>query len=165
MGKILIKQGDITDSETEAIVNAANNDLLMGGGVAGAILRRGGQKIQEECNKIGQIPLGEAAVTSAGKLKAKYVIHAASMVLGEKAEEENVRAAIENSFKRAVEGNIKSISFPAVGAGIAGFPLRRCAEISLELANKYSDKLDKIVFVLYNKEAFKVFNRVFENNP
>ena len=162
MGEIIIKQGDIIDERTEAIVNAANNELLYGGGVAGAIIEKGGQSIQEESSKIAPIPLGEAAVTKAGKLKAKYIIHAASMELGEKAEKENVRSAIENSFKRAVEGNFKSIAFPAVGAGIAGFPMHQCAEISLEIAKKYSNKLEKIVFVLYNNEAFNTFNQVYK---
>jgi len=162
MFQIIIKQGDITTEEADAIVNAANNELLHGGGVAGAILAKGGQVIQEESNKIAPIPLGEAAVTSAGKLKAKYVIHAASMRLGERAEEVNIRASIENSFKRAVEAGLKSIAFPAIGAGIAQFPMRRCAEISLEIAKKYADKLEKIVFVLYNEEAFKIFNDVYK---
>lgn len=162
MAEIIIKQGDITKEEADAIVNAANNELLHGGGVAAAIVARGGEIIQEQSNKIAPIPLGEAAVTSAGKLKAKYVIHAASMRLGERAEEASVRASIENSFKRAVEAGIKSIALPAIGAGIAQFPMRRCAEISLELAKKYSDQLEKIVFVLYNDEAFKIFNVVYK---
>jgi len=162
MSEIILKQGDITNEEVDAIVNAANNELLHGGGVAGAIVEKGGQIIQEECNKIAPIPLGEAAMTKAGKLKAKYVIHAASMELGARAEEVNVRASIENSFKRAVEAGVKSIAFPAIGAGIAQFPMSKCAEISLELAKKYSDKLEKIVFVLYNDEAFKIFNVVYK---
>ena len=161
MAEIILKQGDITEEQADAIVNAANSDLLHGGGVAGAIVAKGGKKIQEESNKIAPIPLGEAAVTTAGKLKAKYVIHAASMRMGERAEEVNVRASIENSFKRAVEAGLKSIAFPAVGAGIAQFPIRRCAEISLELAKKYSDKLEKIIFVLYNNEAYKIFKHLY----
>lgn len=162
MAEIILKKGDITKEKVDAIVNAANNDLLHGGGVAGAILAKGGEKIQEESNKIAPIPLGEAAVTTAGKLKAKYVIHAASMRLGENAEESNVRASIENSFKRAVEAGIKSMAFPAIGVGVARFPVRRCAEISLDLAKKYSVKLEKIVFVLYNDQAFKIFNQVYQ---
>ena len=162
MGSIFLEKGDICQQETEAIVNAANNELLHGGGVAGAIVKAGGNIIQEESNKIAPILLGEAAVTSGGKLKAKYVIHAASMKLGENASEENVRKSILNSFKRAEELGIKTIAFPAIGAGIAQFPLDRCARISLEIAKEYADKFDKIVFVLYNDKAYEAFNRAYQ---
>jgi len=163
MGNILLKKGDITEQQTEAIVNAANNELLHGGGVAGAIVRAGGKIIQKESSKIAPILLGEAAVTSGGKLKAKYVIHAASMKLGETASEENVRNSIRNSFIRAEELGIKTIALPAIGAGIARFPLDKCARISLELAREYSDKFEKIVFVLYSQEAFKAFELVYRH--
>src|SRR5712692_10593709 len=82
--RILIQQGDLTEMDTDAIVNAANNDLILGGGVAGAIRRKGGEQIQRECNAIGSIPVGYAAITTGGKLKARFVIHAASMALGGK---------------------------------------------------------------------------------
>jgi len=157
MGEILIKQGDITQEQTEAIVNAANNELLHGGGVAGAIVKAGGKKIQEESKKIAPILLGEAAVTSGGKLKTKYVIHAASMKLGENATRENVESSIKNSFKRAKELGLRSISFPAVGAGIARFPMEQCAKISIAIARENIDSFDKIVFVLYNEQAYKIF--------
>jgi hypothetical protein len=98
---IRITQGDITDSTCDAIVNAANNDLILGAGVAGAIRRKGGPAIQAECDRIGPIPLGEAAVTRAGNLPARYVIHAASMSLGQAATEENIRLATLNSLRRA----------------------------------------------------------------
>lgn len=161
MGKILLEKGDICLQPTEAIVNAANDDLLHGGGVAEAIVKAGGKIIQEESNKIAPIPLGEAAVTSGGKLKAKYVIHAASMKLGELAIEENVRKSIINSFKRAEEMGVQSIAFPAVGAGIAQFSLDKCAKISLEIALVNIDKFEKIVFVLFNDEALRIFDSTY----
>ena len=99
--RIELAVGDITDIEADAIVNAANNQLQLGGGVAGAVRRKGGPSIQEECDRIGPIPLGEAAVTGAGWLKAKYVIHAASMSLGQSTSEENLVASTKNSLLRA----------------------------------------------------------------
>src|SRR5580658_2749219 len=96
--KITMRQGDLTDAEVDAIVNAANNDLMLGAGVAGAIRRKGGPAIQQECDRIGPIALGEAVVTTGGNLKAKFVIHAASMHLGGRTSEENLRASTRNSL-------------------------------------------------------------------
>jgi O-acetyl-ADP-ribose deacetylase (regulator of RNase III) len=165
--RIRILQGDLVAQDADAIVNAANNDLQLGGGVAGAIRRKGGPAIQEECDRIGPIPLGEAAVTSAGggNLKARYVIHAASMRLGEPTSEANLRASTRNSLLRAKELGIRSIAFPAVGTGIAGFPMRRCAEVMLEetaahLAGETS--LQEVRFVLYDRPAYETFRRCFE---
>lgn len=163
MGKILIERGDITEQVTDAIVNAANNELLHGGGVAGAIVAKAGSVIQDESNAIGPITLGEAAVTSGGKLKARFVIHAASMRLGEFANEEFVRSAIENSFKRAVELELKTIAFPAVGAGVARFPIDKCAAISIEFAQQYQKHFEKIVFVLSNDEAYTAFEKALHH--
>src|SRR5580704_10590842 len=130
--KVRIAQGDITECEVDAIVNAANNDLMLGAGVAGAIRRKGGPEIQRECDAIGRIALGEAAVTTGGKLKARLVIHAASMHLGGVTTEEHLRLATRNSMKRADEHKLASIGFPAIGTGIAGFPMDRCAQVMLE---------------------------------
>jgi O-acetyl-ADP-ribose deacetylase (regulator of RNase III) len=166
--KIKISQGDITDSALDAIVNAANNDLILGAGVAGAIRSKGGPEIQKECDRIGSIPLGEAAVTSSGKLKAKFVIHAASMQLGGRTSEENLRASTRNSLQRASERKIESIAFPAIGTGIAGFPLDRCAQVMLEevrdhLAGETSVRL--VEFVLFDRAAFDAFKRAFDAMP
>jgi O-acetyl-ADP-ribose deacetylase (regulator of RNase III) len=98
--KLELKMGDITEMEVDAIVNAANNDLILGGGVAGAIRRKGGDAIQDECNKIGSVPLGEAAITTGGNLKAKHVIHAASMSLGSWTTRESLRNSVKNSLVR-----------------------------------------------------------------
>ncbi|HUO04654.1 MAG TPA: macro domain-containing protein, partial [Candidatus Binataceae bacterium] len=130
--KIILRQGDLTEAEVDAIVNAANNDLKLGGGVAGAIRVKGGPSIQLECDKLGPISLGEAAITGAGRLKALHVIHAASMRLGEPTAERNLRASTRNSLKRAAENSLRSIAFPAIGTGIAGFPIERCAQVMLE---------------------------------
>ena len=122
--KIELRQGDLTEADVDAIVNAANNELMLGGGVAGAIRVKGGPSIQQECDRIGTIALGEAAITGAGRLRARHVIHAASMRLGESTSEENLRAATRNSLKRANENSLRTIAFPAIGTGIAGFPNR-----------------------------------------
>jgi O-acetyl-ADP-ribose deacetylase (regulator of RNase III) len=163
--KIHIVQGDLTEQDADAIVNAANNDLQLGGGVAGAIRRKGGPKIQEECDRIGRIPLGEAAITGGGNLKARYVIHAASMRLGEETTEENLRLATRNSLLRAAEKGLRSIAFPAVGTGIAGFPMRRCAEVMLEEAAlhlKGRTSLEDVRFVLYDRPACETFLKTSE---
>ena len=132
-GRILrIKKGDITDEEVDAIVNAANSHLQHGGGVAGAIVRKGGRIIQEESNKIGYVPVGGVAVTSAGSLKAKYVIHAVGPRWGEGNEDEKLKNAVLNSLKKAQELELESISLPAISSGIFGFPKERCAKIMIK---------------------------------
>jgi O-acetyl-ADP-ribose deacetylase len=163
--KVTLRQGDLTEASTDAIVNAANNDLQLGGGVAGAIRRKGGPTIQEECDRIGPLPLGEAAITNAGQLRAKYVIHAASMRLGGRTTEENLSASTRNSLLRAKEKGLRSIAFPAVGTGIAGFALDRCAEVMLsEVAAHLRGQtpVERVEFVLFDDAALQVFRRVLE---
>jgi O-acetyl-ADP-ribose deacetylase (regulator of RNase III) len=159
--EIIITQGDITDADVDAVVNAANNDLQLGAGVAGAIRRKGGQSIQEECDRIGSIPLGEAAITTGGRLKAKYVIHAASMSLGSSTTAENLEASTRNSLRRAEEKKLRSIAFPAIGTGIAGFDTRRCAEIMLRTVAshlKRKTSLQRVVFVLFDDATREIFD-------
>src|ERR1700686_4523827 len=122
--RIVIQQGDLTEMDTDAIVNAANNDLILGAGVAGAIRRKGGEEIQRECDAIGSIPVGYAAITSGGKLKARFVIHAASMQLGGVTSAEDLRGSTAHALRIAAERNLKSIAFPALGTGIARFPMK-----------------------------------------
>jgi O-acetyl-ADP-ribose deacetylase len=163
--KVKISQGDLTECATDAIVNAANNDLVLGAGVAGAIRIKGGSAIQAECDRIGRIPLGEAAITTGGKLKAKFVIHAASMHLGGRTTEENLRASTRNSLLRAAERKLKSIAFPAIGTGIAGFPLDRCAQVMLEEARDHLEgptSLKTVEFVLFDRTAFDTFKKAFD---
>lgn len=162
--RIQIEQGDLTEMDTDAIVNAANNDLQLGGGVAGAIRRKGGPKIQAECNEIGTIPVGGAAITTGGDLKARHVIHAASMELGGRTSAHALRSATAHSLRIAAQHGLKTIAFPAVGTGIAGFPVRECAEIMLREAAKHLEgttSIEKIDFVLFDEDALKTFQEVF----
>lgn len=162
--RVVITQGDITECATDAIVNAANNDLMLGAGVAGAIRNKGGPQIQRECDSIGPIELGEAAVTTGGKLKAKFVIHAASMQLGGRTTEPHLRASTRNSLMRAAEHRLESIAFPAIGTGIAGFPLDRCAQVMLEEVRDHlagETSLRRVEFVLFDRAAYETFERVF----
>ena len=163
--KIVVEQGDLTEAEVDAIVNAANSDLQLGGGVAGAIRRQGGPEIQAECDHIGPIAIGEAALTTGGKLKARYVIHAASMELGGRTTAEALRSSTRNSLRRAAEKGVSSIAFPAVGTGIAGFPMKECAEIMLDEVVKHlqgKTSLQQVRFVLFDAAALKTFRQVWE---
>jgi O-acetyl-ADP-ribose deacetylase len=156
--------GDLTESDADAIVNAANNDLILGGGVAGAIRRKGGDSIQRECNTIGSIPIGGAAITAGGNLKARFVIHAASMQLGGSATAQAIRSSVAHSLRIASEKKLTSVAFPAIGTGIAGFPLRECAEIMLRETVKHlsgTTSLKRVDFVVYDAAALKVFQEVF----
>lgn len=160
---IEILKGDLTEMDTDAIVNAANNDLQLGGGVAGAIRRKGGPQIQAECDEIGAIPVGGAAITSGGKLKAWHVIHAASMQLGGRTRAQDLRSSTAHALRIAAQNGLKSVAFPAVGTGIAGFPVRECAEIMLDEAKKHlqgATTVEKIYFVLIDEEAEKIFEEV-----
>lgn len=160
--RIIVKQGDITDMEVDAIVNAANTDLVLGSGVAGAIRRKGGDSIQKECDEIGPIPLGEAAVTGGGSLKPKYVIHAAGMRLGGGVSERSLRDATKNSLLRADEKGIKTIAFPAIGTGIGGFPVEECAKIMIDVVSDHlkneKTTIESVHFVLFDEKTFNIFN-------
>jgi O-acetyl-ADP-ribose deacetylase (regulator of RNase III) len=163
--KIVIQQGDLTEMDTDAIVNAANNDLVLGAGVAGAIRRKGGEEIQRECDAIGSIPVGFAAITGGGKLKAHHVIHAASMELGGATTAESLRGSTAHSLRIASERQLKSIAFPAVGTGIAGFPMKECASIMLQEAAQHlksETSIEKIYFVLFDEEACGIFERAWK---
>ena len=162
---IELVKGDITELEVDAIVNAANSRLKMGGGVAGAILRKGGWSIQEECDRIGYCPVGGAVITGAGKLKAKYVIHAVGPRMGEGDEDNKLRNATLNSLKLAEEHGVKSIAFPAISTGIFGFPKDRCARIMLRTTVEYLRKgsgIEKVIFCLYDDETYKIFSEELE---
>ncbi len=157
-----LAEGDITEMSTEAIVNAANAQLVLGGGVAGAIRRKGGPTIQQQCNEIGGTFVGGAAITGGGNLRAKYVIHAAGPRMGEGDEDEKLKNATLNSLKLADEKGIKSVSFPAISAGIFGFPIDRCAEIMLRTTIDYlggETGLERVVFCLFGRESYEVFEK------
>ncbi len=164
--EIELIQGDITESETDAIVNAANSQLVLGAGVAGAIRSKGGPSIQEECSAIGHCPVGDAAVTSGGKLKAKFVIHAVGPRMGEGNEENKLARATLNSLKRAEEKGLSSLTFPAISTGVFGFPIDSCAEIMLDTTREYlsgSAGIKKVVFALFDSNSFAVFKKKMEN--
>lgn len=159
-GRIRIVEGDITAQQVDAIVNAANGALRLGAGVAGAIREKGGPAIQQECDAIGPIRVGEAAATGAGQLPARYVIHAAGMEFGGRADAESVRASARRSLELAREKGCRSIAIPALGAGIGGLSMQRCAEILLEEAHRHLEGgtcLEEIRFVLFGEPSYRVF--------
>jgi len=155
-----LTEGDITEMETDAIVNAANDRLILGGGVAGAIRRKGGPEIQKECDKIGGTCVGGAVITTGGNLKAQHVIHAVGPRMGEGSEDEKLRNATFNSLKLADQNKLKRIAFPAISTGIFGFPIQRCAEIMLRTTIDYlkgPTGLEKVVFCLFGGDSYQVF--------
>jgi O-acetyl-ADP-ribose deacetylase (regulator of RNase III) len=163
---IRLWQGDITELEVDAIVNAANNHFWMGSGVAGAIKKKGGQEIEEEAMKKGPVPVGEAVVTGAGNLRAAYVIHAAVMGQDLQTDGGKIIKATENSLRRAQELGIKTIAFPALGTGVGGFPLEIAGELMLKTVIDFiknnPTNLEEIVFALFNEEAFAAFSKALE---
>ncbi|HUT02134.1 MAG TPA: macro domain-containing protein [Phycisphaerae bacterium] len=168
MTAIHIEQGDLTSTDVEAIVNAANNDLVLGGGLAGAIRRRGGPSIQAECDRHGPVAVGQAALTGAGDLPARYVLHQASMRLGGVTTAESLRSSTAAVLALAEENGIKTLAFPATGTGIAGFPLRQCAEIMLQEVRKHiaaGTGLTDVTFVLFDARACEVFRQVAAELP
>ncbi len=161
--RITLKEGDIASEAVDAIVNAANSALVLGSGVAGAIRTQGGPAIQAECDRIGPIALGEAAVTGAGELRARFVIHAATMPAGGGATEASVRSAMRSALACARERGVKTLAVPALGAGVAGFSLQRCAEILIEEARAHAateTPLEEIRFVLFGEPAYRMFEMV-----
>jgi O-acetyl-ADP-ribose deacetylase (regulator of RNase III) len=162
--KVVLVRGDITELEVDAIVNAANAHLQLGGGVAGAIRTRGGSSIQEECNRIGPIRVGEAAVTGGGSLKASYVIHAVGPVFGEGDEDEKLRGATLSSLERASEKKVHSMAFPAISTGIFGFPKERCARIMLQTVSEFlsgrQTSLETVIFCLWSEQDLALFERI-----
>jgi len=162
--RIVIISGDLVEQDVDAIVNAANNDLLLGAGVAGAIRRRGGPAIQQECDAHGPIRVGEAAITGGGDLPARFVIHAASMGLGGVTTSHALRSSMDHSFRLARENGVRTIAVPAVGTGIARFPMDECAII---MASSLRDALiggwtaDEVRFVLFDETAKRAFEGAF----
>lgn len=163
--RIVITAGDIVDQDVDAIVNAANNDLVLGGGVAGAIRSRGGPTVQQECDAHGPVKIGEAAATGAGQLPARHIIHAASMALGGATTAESLLSSMNHTFQIAKALGVKTIAIPAVGTGIAGFPIEQCAAIMARalrqaLANEWEP--DEVRFVLFGDGARRMFQASFE---
>jgi len=162
--RIVIIAGDLVEQQVDAIVNAANNELLLGGGVAGAIRRRGGPSIQRECDAHGPVKVGEAAITGGGELAAPYVIHAASMQLGGRTTAESLRSSMEQVMRLAREHGVRTIAVPAVGTGIAGFPMDECARVMRECVERaLADgwHVEEIRFVLFDDDARSAFEQSF----
>src|SRR5882724_10219924 len=164
--RILIQQGDLPQMDVVGIVNAANTDLILGAVVAGAIARGGGESIQRECDDIGSIPVGYAAITGGGRLKARHVIHAASMSLGGmRTTAKTLRTSTAHALRLAAERNLKSIAFPAIGTGVSGFPMDECAQIMLAEAFQHlksETSLEAIHFVLFDAGSRDVFQSALE---
>lgn len=153
-------KGDITELDTDAIVNAANSRLRHGAGVAGAIAQKGGHAIQRESDKIGFCAVGSAVITTGGKLKARYVIHAVGPVNGEGNEDEKLRHATLSALRLADRHKLRSLAFPAISAGSFGFPKDRCAKIMTSTVQEYARQetgLQRVVFCLYDDETFRIF--------
>jgi len=162
--RIVIISGDLVEQNVDAIVNAANNDLILDAGVAGAIRRRGGATIQQECDVHGPVKVGEAAITGAGDLPARYVIHAASMGLGGRTSAQSLRSSMDDVFRLAREHEVRTIAIPAVGTGIAGFAMDACARVmasSLSAALSSGWTPDEVRFVLFGDAAKQAFEGPF----
>jgi O-acetyl-ADP-ribose deacetylase (regulator of RNase III) len=162
--RIVIIDGDLVDQQVDAIVNAANNDLVLGAGVAGAIRRKGGPTIQQECDAHGPVKVGEAAITGAGNLPAHHVIHAASMALRGRTTAHSLKSSMLDVFRLAHQHGVRSIAIPAVGTGIAGFPMDECARV---MAGCLHDALmsgwapNEVRFVLFGDESKTAFEGSF----
>jgi O-acetyl-ADP-ribose deacetylase (regulator of RNase III) len=171
--KLRLVQGDITEMETDAIVNAANPSLMGGGGVDGAIHRKGGPKILEECKRIratewpNGLPTGKAVITSGGNLKAKYVIHTVGPIWrgGNSGEPELLAEAYRNSLKLAVSKGLKTIAFPSISTGAYGYPIEKACRVALTTVKEFlekEDKLDMVVLVLFSKRDFEIYKEIAE---
>jgi O-acetyl-ADP-ribose deacetylase (regulator of RNase III) len=171
IGKATLRlvRGDITEMETDAIVNAANSSLMGGGGVDGAIHRKGGPKILEECKKIRAtewlqgLPTGKAVITSAGNLKAKNVIHTVGPVWhgGNRGEPELLAQAYHNSLRLAVSNGLKTVAFPSVSTGAYGYPIGDASRIALKTVQDFLEKEDKlceVIFVLFSEYDLKIYS-------
>jgi O-acetyl-ADP-ribose deacetylase (regulator of RNase III) len=161
--RVRIQEGDITELETDAIVNPANTRLLLGTGVAGAIRAKGGPSIQAECDRHGPVELGEVAVTGAGELRARCIIHAAGMELGGSVSEATLRRVTQRCLEEAERRGLRSLALPAIGAGLGGLGLQRCAELMLEVVEQHlaaGSTLEEVRFVLHGEPAYRVFENV-----
>lgn len=172
MNRIIVEKGDITKIEVDAIVNAANTSLLGGGGVDGAIHRAGGSEILEDCRKIiakqGGCKVGEAVITTAGKLPSKFVIHTVGPVWngGNKKENEKLESCYLNSLKLAIQNNCKTIAFPSISAGIYKFPKDKAAKIAIKTIKDFLENektLEKVILVSFDDENFNILKNELEN--
>lgn len=163
--QVQLMQGDITELDTDAITNAANSYLILGAGVAGAIARKGGPSIQEECYAIGHCEVGKAAITGGGNLKAKYVIHAVGPMMGEGDEHAKLASTFRSVLELAEANKLHSVALPAISTGVFGFPVADCAEILAKQIMDYSfekrDYLQQVVVCLYDHRTHQIFEEKF----
>ncbi len=164
---LALVHGDITEEKVDAIVNAANSHLKHGGGVAAAIVRKGGSIIQKESDEIGFVNVGEAAITGGGNLPATHVIHAVGPRLGEGNEDAKLQNAVLSSLKLADERNLQSISIPAISSGIFGFPKDRCAEILIKniieyLESNQNSALREVRICLFDSPTLEAFKQAYQ---
>lgn len=167
MKVLRLVKGDITERNVDAIVNAANSYLRHGGGVAAAIVRKGGRIIQEESDKIGFVPVGSAAITSAGKLSCNAVIHTVGPMMGEGDEDDKLRHAVRSSLRLAVEKGFKSISMPAISSGTFGFPKDSCAKILVQESKSFLEEnqdtpIEIVEFCIFDDETLRYFRKEFD---
>ncbi|MDO8141062.1 MAG: O-acetyl-ADP-ribose deacetylase [Candidatus Brocadiales bacterium] len=160
-------EGDITEQETDAVVNAANSSLLGGGGVDGAIHRAGGPKILEDCRKLGGCPTGEARITTGGDLKAKYVIHTVGPVYsgGNRREAELLANAYKNSLSLASQYKLKSVAFPSISTGAYGYPVNEAATVALKTVIQYLKThadIEMVRFVLFGMKAYQAYDKALQ---
>ncbi|MEK9136900.1 MAG: O-acetyl-ADP-ribose deacetylase [Bacteroidota bacterium] len=169
---LVLKQGDITLEDTEAIVNAANSSLMGGGGVDGAIHRAGGPKILEECRKIrqqlGDLPTGEAVITTGGNLRTRFVIHTVGPVWhgGSHDEDQLLANAYRNSLKLAVQHKIKSIAFPSISTGVYGFPIEQASKIAFKTVVDFvreHEEIREVRFVVFSRSDYEVYSPLFHS--
>ncbi|TFG12327.1 macro domain-containing protein [Candidatus Thorarchaeota archaeon] len=163
--EIVSHKGDITELEVDAIVNAANSDLWMGAGVAGAIKRKGGDSIEKEAMEQGPVRPGEAVITSAGNLPAKYVIHAAGMPPGGRATVVNVEFSVKHAMNLASQNGVQSIAFPAIGAGVGGLSTEESIRAILEGIESQEEDLSvqRVFLVGYSDNAYKIIERIIKS--
>jgi len=171
--KIRLVQGDITDQDADAVVNAANSSLMGGGGVDGAIHRRGGPAILEECKRIRQedwpngLPAGKAVITTGGSLKARHVIHTVGPVWsgGRSGEAEALGECYSNSLRIATQEGLRSVAFPSISTGAYGYPIREASRVALKAVRSYVESEGapvEVTFVLYGEDDFKTYAEALE---
>ena len=164
--RIDVVRGDITDSEVDAIVNASNSSLVLGSGVAGAIRRKAGPAVQKEADRLRRerfpegVPVGEAVATTAGELRARWVIHAVGPVYGAETDPASLLAACyRNSLAVADELGAESVAFPAISTGVYGYPIEEAATVAVAAVRKADTRVQQVIFVLFDDEAFAAFRR------
>lgn len=163
-----IVEGDITEMDVDAIVNPANAQLQLGGGVAGAVREKGGAGIQQECNQHGPIAVGQACITSGGTLRARHVIHAVGPRMGEGDEDRKLTDATLSALRVATEKQLTSLAFPAISTGIFGYPKDRCARVMLDTVVKFCESekttLRSVDFCLFGNDTYALFLEELERH-